>query len=208
MNHAILIRRGLLRQGKRHPQGIGQRLTLAIDIDELHLHPSNTRAQVSHQRTHDAAAHDTYPLTQHGVGIPHAVDGGFHVGGQHRPVSRYVSGHRHHHGGRDDIAVLVGVKTKYGLVDQRLRAMGHAAYAAIPVFDRARELPHLKGRAHTLGLAARHTAMKHQRLGTSTDAAVKRTHTHIVLAHGRERFGLDCTVAWASDPKGLSGIRH
>ena len=134
------------------------------------------------QRANNTSAHHTHPLAQHGVGIPYAVQGGFHIGRQYPTMGRHALWNRHHHSGRYDVVILVGIKAKNGFIDKLARAVGHAPYTAVAVLHRGREIARLERRTHPLHLAFRYAGIKYQRLSTATHSAVEGTDKHLAFA--------------------------
>ena len=117
-------------------------------------------------------------LDRAGAGIPHGVERGLHVGGEHRARRRHASRHGNGSVGRQR-------RTRSG-ADAARRPCGRQAGGpssthadrGVAVFHREREGAAHERRAHALDIRWRDAARGDQRLGAAADRAVERAHPH------------------------------
>ena len=183
-----------------------------VDVDQLDLGAGNLRAQPRDQAADHAGADHRDAVAHAGRAVPARVDGGFHVGGEHRARGRQAGRQRDDGAGGDDVARLVRVQAEHRATLQRSRFRANAvldhADADVAVFHRPGEVALLEGRAHALVFALGHLAAKDQALGAAADAAVEAAHEHLARGGRAQRGRAQFAVAGTHGPEGEAGVGH
>ena len=120
-------------------------------------------------------AHHRHPVARRDGRVPHAVDGGFHVGGEHGALGRHARRARRARrwparrsgSGADRARTRRGRPASSG-------PCSDASDARVAELQRAGEVAGLKRRPHPLVFFGRDASMEHGRFGAAADAAIQR----------------------------------
>ena len=208
MNHDVRPLRDRVGPGETHADRARDRCPVRVDVDQLDVAARNAPCEPRDQAADGSGADDGDAIADLGPRIPQPVDGRLEVGGQHGAARRHRVGHHVHRRSGNDVARLVRVQHKDAAILQFARAALHHPDAGVAIFDRCRKLARLKRRPHTPILADRHTPLKDERLCSTADTAVQRSHHDLARRRRRQRFDSDLSPSWSLDPERLCLLSH
>ena len=164
-----------------------------IDVDQRDVGAGERAAEEAGQRADHARTDDGDLAEGAGAGIPHGVERGLHVGGEHGARGRdgrpaRAPPHRPAHRTRSDADAA---RTPC----VRSRGRLERADRGVAVFHREREVARHERRAHALVLRRRHAPRGDQRFGAAADRAMTRAHPHRARRQRPQRLVPDLGLA-------------
>jgi hypothetical protein len=204
MDHeiAFALRRG--RQREACAECRGDFGAARLDIDQRHLRAGNPSGEPRAQRTDHAGAHDGDAVRRTGCRVPHGVERGLHVGGEHPARRRQVRGQQRHRVRCEVERRLMREEHETDAADEIGRPSFDAGDGGVAVFHREREGARHVGRAHAGMLARGNPPVEHQPFGAPADPAVKGPQAQLACGRRRERLGADFGAAGADIPQRLA----
>src|SRR5580704_9633952 len=163
--------------------------------------PRDAPAQPGDQRANDATAHDRDAVGGRRCRIPDSIERGFHVGGEHSAGRRQTFRDRCDRLGRQCKGALMRVQCKDDVVTQIRRSAFDTTDDGVAIFDRKRERPRHKWRAHALELAFGNMAIEHQPFGAAADGAVEGANPDFARHWATRRLLADFSLLRADVPK-------
>ena len=180
MKHEVAILRCAGWRRERHPERARQRRARRIDVDECDLGARRLRAQERNQRADNAGADHRDAIGGTGCAVPHRVERGLHIGGEHRALRRQAVGKRGESVGRHREHVLVRMQREHHAAVQMRRAGFDLTDDRVAVLHRERKHPAHVGSTHAHIFGRRHAAGEDQRLGPATDGTKMGMHAGLV----------------------------
>ena len=153
---------------------------------------------------HEAADHagpeDRDTVARQHSCIPDDIEGGLHVGGQHRAFRRQAVGQHDQFGSGGGEEILMRMKAEDELSRKRAVSVLDPADRRIAVLDGEGELAAHVGPAHALEFARRHAAVEDEVFRAPADAAEERAHKHLALGRFGKRLRPQFACARGTEP--------
>jgi hypothetical protein len=195
----VAVRRGLGREADAERVGHGP--PCLVRIDERDPRARKRVAEPGHEAADDTTTDDDDAVTGPRAGVPDAVDGRLHVGGQHRAAGRGPLRQRDDGRGGHHVAVLVGVEAEHGAAPQRRGPLEDLSHVRVAVLHGAREVAFLERRTHHLVLRCGHLPAEDEALRAAADAGEARAHEDVVLLPRRQGRRHDLAFAGYGYPE-------
>lgn len=205
MKHDIGLRPHAFGLGEGNPERRRDPAAAAVHVHELNPSPRDVRAQMRHEAPDDTAPHHNHTISRPDPAIPRRVEGGLHVGREHGAGRWESVGKLGHRLRVDTDPALMRVQTEHRA--PRLLTVDDLAHQAVAVLDRERERPLLVRAAHALELGRGHVAVKHERLGATTDASEQRAKSNLPWLRRGHIQRTQFPNTRARDPKRSGGTR-
>jgi hypothetical protein len=149
----------------------GGRFTLGIRIHDQDLGSGDAGHQTRRRQADYPGAHHRDAVTRARGTVPNTGERRLHVRGQHGTPRRNVSRKRDDRPSRNDVPVLMGVKTKDDGADQALGFFAdaglHHTHAGVSVLHRPRKVALLERTPHGLFELHRNVATKDEAFGAA-----------------------------------------
>ncbi len=146
--------------GEGQAERVRQSLALRIAIDEQGLGRGDAGAEMSHQTADETGPEHRHPVARLHARIPDDGERRLHIGGKNSTPRRKSLGQKPDGMGRNQDAVLMGMKRKDRTPAQSIRPSFDDADGRIAIFDGKGEGAAHEGAAHALMLALRHTTVE------------------------------------------------
>ena len=191
MHDEIAIAGRRTRRGEADTERAGKFGAGRLDVDQSHLGARKPAAQPGDQRTDDTRSHHGNTIGGRRPRVPHGIERGLHVGGEHRADRRHTIGYWHYCCGGHVEDALMGMERKYEAAPQFGRPGLDPADRCVAIFDRKRETATHEWRAHALKLARRNAPGQHQAFRAAANATVQRADPNLARSGLGKRLAPD-----------------